>query len=52
MAKGRALRGARLSLITMIGVGTSAPETVVSELKEHVTEVEYKVDAAAPSWIQ
>ena len=39
MAKGRALRGARLSLITMIGFGTSAPETAVSELKEHVMEV-------------
>ena len=51
MAKRRALRGAKLSSITMIGSGPApAPTTDLVKLREHVTQVECKVDTAPLSW--
>jgi len=50
MAKKRASRGAKLSSITIVGLGELAPGKEVFKLREHVTHVEYRVDDAPPDW--
>ena len=57
MARGRALRGARLSsvkIVTFGCTGTPVRETEMSELREHVTQVKLMVetinDGLLPSW--
>ena len=52
MAKGRALRGARLSSVTIVSLGstgTPVRETEILGLREHVTQVEHMIDTI-PSW--
>ena len=51
MAKNRASRRARLSSIKLVcRSGQGQREREVSELKEHVTHVEYRVDEVIPAW--
>ena len=51
MAKKRALRGAKLSSITIVSFGAPVPETDVLELGEHITQVECTVETMmSPSW--
>ena len=50
MSRGRALRGAKLSCITMIGSGIPLPETEISGLREHVTHVEYRTEIGPLTW--
>ena len=51
MAKNRALRGAKLSSITIVGPSHLAPETEVSKLQEYITHVEYRTDGfEPPAW--
>ena len=50
MAKGRALRGAKLSSIVMIGLSTLAPKAEVFKLREHVTHVRCRFCSEFPSW--
>lgn len=50
MAKKRALRNAKLSLIKIVSVGGLVPGREVFKLREHVTHVEYGVNDAPPSW--
>ena len=49
MAEERALRGAKLSGITIVGSDTLLP-TKLSQLQKHVSHVEYKLDDAYPAW--
>jgi hypothetical protein len=50
MAKNRASRGAKLSSITVFGLGELAPGNEVLKLREHVKRVEYKIDKELPDW--
>ena len=51
MAKNRASRGAKLSSITLVDLGGLGPEKEVSELREHVTNLVYRVDrCSSPAW--
>ena len=51
MAKGRASRGAKLSSIMLMGLGSSAPGKGVSELRDHVMCVGYMdSDIEVPEW--
>ena len=50
MAKERAVRGAKLSSITIVGVSELAPGVGVFKLREHVERVDYTVDNAIPDW--
>ena len=50
MTRERASRDARLSSITIVGLGELVPGKEVFKLREHVTYVEYRVDDAPPDW--
>jgi len=50
MAKKRAVRGAKLSSITLVGLDELAPAREVFSLREHVTHVNYRADDTAPDW--
>lgn len=50
MAENRASRGAKLSSITIVGLNELALGKEVLKLKEHVTNVEYRVDDESPAW--
>ena len=50
MAKSRALRNAKLSLITIIGPDEPAPAKEELKLREHITDVDCRVDDALPDW--
>jgi len=50
MTKKRASRGAKLSSITIVGLGELMPRKEVFELRDHVSHVEYKVDNVSPDW--
>ena len=50
MTRERALRGAKLRSITIVGVGEILPGREVFQLKEHVEHVEYRVEENPPSW--
>ena len=50
MTKKRALRGAKLSSITIVGLGELVSGARVFKLREHVTHVEYRIDDATPDW--
>jgi hypothetical protein len=50
MAKERALRGAKLRLITVVGLGELVSGKEVFKLREHVTHVEYRFEESAPKW--
>ena len=49
MAEERALRGAKLSGITIVSQRTLLP-TELFQLRKHVSHVEYKLDRALPAW--
>jgi hypothetical protein len=50
MTKKRALRGATLPSITIVGMDELAPAEEVFRLKEYVTHVDYRVDDSPPDW--
>ena len=50
MAKKRASRGAKLSLITLVSLDQLAERDEVLKLREYVTNVEYMIDSVAPAW--
>jgi len=50
MAKGRVSRDAKLSSITIVGVGELAPGKEVFKLREHIKRVDYWVDDEPPDW--
>ena len=50
MVEERALRGVKLSSITIVGLGDLVPGKEAFRLREYVTHVDYKVDDAAPNW--
>ena len=50
MAKERALRGAKLRSVTIVGMGELLPRREVFQLKEHVEHVEYRVEENPPNW--
>ena len=50
MAKARASRDAKLSLITIVSPDELAPGKEGFELREYVERVEYRVDNPPPSW--
>ena len=50
MAKNRASRGAKLSLITVVDLCGSTLMGEVFELREYVTRVDYRVGSEAPKW--
>jgi hypothetical protein len=50
MARERASGGAKLSLITIIGLGKLAPKKDVFKLREHVAHVKYRIDDTSPAW--
>lgn len=50
MAEERASRGAKLSSITIVGIGKLVPGKEVFKLRKHVTRVDYRVDDAPPDW--
>ena len=50
MAMGRASRDAKLSSITIIGLGELASRKEVFKLREHVTRVDYRVEEEPPEW--
>ena len=50
MAKGRASRGVKLSSITLIGLGSSAPGPEMSKLRDHVMNMEYRAEVETPEW--
>ena len=50
MAEGRALRGAKLSGITIVSMGALAPPKEVFQLRKHVSRVECRFDDALPAW--
>ena len=50
MAKQRAARNAKLSSVTIVGLGRLAPGKEVFKLREHVTRVEYRIDDMPPNW--
>ena len=50
MAKERASKGAKLQLITIVGLGEVVPGKEVFKLKEHVAHVEYRIEEEPPNW--
>jgi len=50
MAKERASRGVKLSVITIVITDVLEPKKVVFQLRKHVSRVEYKFDDALPGW--
>jgi hypothetical protein len=50
MAKERALKGAKLPSITIVGLGELVPGKEVFKLREHVARVEYRVGEVPPKW--
>jgi len=50
MTKERALRGAKLRSIRIVGLGGLTPAEGVYSLREHVAHVDYKVGDAPPDW--
>lgn len=50
MAKERASKGARLRLITVVGLGELVPGKEVFKLREHVAHVEYRFEEKPPNW--
>ena len=50
MARERASRNVKLSLITIIGLGELIPGKEVFKLREHVARVEYRVEEESPRW--
>ena len=50
MARERAAEDAKLSSVTVVGLGELAPGKEVFKLREHVTRVEYRIEDAPPSW--
>lgn len=50
MAKERALRNTRLSLITIVGLDELVPGREVFRLGEHVMRVEYRFEGKPPKW--
>ena len=50
MAKERAARNAKLSSVTIVGLGELAPGKEVFKLREHVTRVGYSIDDTPPNW--
>ena len=50
MVKERAARSAKLSSITIVGLGKLVPGKEVFKLREHVTQVDYRADDAPPDW--
>jgi len=50
MAKERESRGAKLRLVTIVGLGELLPGREVFKLREHVERVEYRVEENPPEW--
>jgi hypothetical protein len=50
MAKERASRGAKLSSITIVGLGELVSGKEVFKLREHVAHVDYRVEEEPPEW--
>ena len=50
MVEERASRGAKLSLVTIVGLGDLMPKGDVFKLKRHVTRVNYKIGENPPKW--
>ena len=50
MAEARALRGVRLSVITIVCVDALTPPRGVSKLRKHVSRVECKFNNVLPAW--
>jgi len=50
MARERELRGAKLRLITIVGLGELLPGKEVFKLRKHVEHVEYKIGEDSPEW--
>jgi len=50
MAKERALRGAKLASVTIVGLGGLAPAEGVFGLREHVAHVDYRAGGSPPVW--
>ena len=50
MAEGRALRGAKLSTITIVSTDALAPTRKVFLLRKHVDDAEHKFDDELPEW--
>ena len=50
MVEGRASRGAKLSVITIVSGDALVPTKKVFQLRKHVSRVEYKFDDALPEW--
>jgi hypothetical protein len=50
MAKERASRGAKLSSITIVGLGELVPGKEVFKLRAHVAHVDYRVGEEPPNW--
>ncbi|KAF9780829.1 hypothetical protein BJ322DRAFT_284954 [Thelephora terrestris] len=50
MAKSRALRGAKLSSISIVGLRGFVPGRGVSKLRAHIVHLECRSDDASPAW--
>ena len=50
MTEGRALRGAKLSGVTIVSTETLVPTNQVFQLRKHVSRVEYEFGDAPPAW--
>ena len=50
MARERASRDAKLSSITIIGLGELVPGKEVFKLREHIERVRYRVEDEPPDW--
>ena len=50
MAKNRASEGAKLSSVTVVGIGGLSPSGKVFKLREHVTDVKCRVGFIPPTW--
>ena len=50
MAKERALRGAKLSAVTVVSIDAVVPKEEVFQLRKYASRVEYKFDNVVPKW--
>ena len=50
MVEARALRGAKLSSIMIVGLGELMPGKEAFKLRKHVTRVDYRVEDVPPDW--
>ena len=50
MAKNRAARGKKLSLVTVVSFDDSSPSKEMFELEEYVTHMEYRAQKEEPEW--